>query len=71
MKNGEKPAFQCSVGMTTSEIEEMGLTKREYFAGQAMVGIIANAPNGQLSNSKEGVELVIKWTDELLKQLEK
>jgi hypothetical protein len=46
-----------------------GLTKREHFAGLAMQGLIANAPNGHLSNSKQGVELAIRWTDELLKQL--
>jgi uncharacterized protein YegJ (DUF2314 family) len=43
---------------------------RIYFAGLAMQGIIANAPNGHLSNSKQGIELVLQWTDELLKQLD-
>ena len=43
---------------------------RIHFAGFAMQGIIANAPNGHLSNSKQGIELVLQWTDELLKKLD-
>ena len=50
--------------------QELGITKREYFAAMAMQGLIANAPINNLSNYKEGVSLAIEWSDELLKQLE-
>lgn len=53
-----------------SKQEEYKEYLKFYFAGIAMQGIIANAPNGQLSNSKQGVSLSIQWADELLKQLE-
>ena len=46
-----------------------GLTKREYFAAMAMQGLIANAPNGHLSNSKQGCELAIQWADDLITAL--
>ena len=48
-----------------------GLTKREYFAGLAMQGLIANAPNGHLNNSYEGCSLAAQWADQLLEELEK
>ena len=45
-----------------------GLTKREYFAGLAMKGILAT------TDSKPNYDIVAKWSieqaDELLKQLE-
>ena len=50
--------------------QELGITKREYFAAMAMQGLIANAPINNLSNYKEGISLAIEWSDELLKQLE-
>jgi hypothetical protein len=42
MENGKKPAFQTSIGMSNLEMESRGLTKREYFAGLAMQGILAH-----------------------------
>tara|TARA_R110000772_G_scaffold46279_10_gene105716 strand:+ start:159 stop:641 length:483 start_codon:yes stop_codon:yes gene_type:complete len=42
-----------------------------YYAGLAMQGLIANAPNGHLSNFKEGCSLAIGWAKELIKQLDK
>ena len=55
-----------------------GLTKREYFAGLAMQGLLSNAGHVQTfsGNNPNPVEtyvaeLSIKLSDELLKQLEK
>jgi hypothetical protein len=70
MKNGKQPAFNYSVGLSNHEVESMvGLTKREYFAGLAMQGILSNPQfnNLDLENS---VVLAINQADELLKQLE-
>lgn len=49
--------------------EYLGLTKREYFAVMAMQGLIANAPINNLGNSAEGVQLAVKWTDDLIQEL--
>ena len=54
----------------------IGLTKREYFAGLAMQGLLANCNGGMTSGgnhifSPNGIsELAILHADELLKQLE-
>ena len=64
MKNGKQPAFQTSIGMSNSEMENMGLTKREYFAGLAMQGYIAT---GKGSNADDWVRCV----DALLEELER
>jgi hypothetical protein len=75
MENGKKPAFQTSIGMSNSEMEHMGLTKREYFAGLAMQGILANA-NGAMTEgssrtfSPDGISgLALKHADALLEKL--
>ena len=53
-----------------------GLTKREYFAGLAMQGLLANCNGGMTSGgnhvfSPNGIsELAVLHADELLKQLE-
>lgn len=40
-----------------------------YYSGLAMQGLIANAPTGNLGNSKEGVLLAKQWALELIKAL--
>jgi hypothetical protein len=70
MENG-KNLIHSFNHIDSTEGNFKGLTKREYFAGLAMQAMITNAPNGHLSNFKEGVNLAIQWSDELLKQLEK
>ena len=57
--------------MNLGETAGCGLTQREYFAGLAMQGMIANTPSAHLGNYEHRVALAIEWTDELLKQLEK
>ena len=73
MENGKQSAFpldgevsnQCGNGTSPT-----GLTKREYFAGLAMQGLLANQAFHRL-DSKQVAELSIRRADELLKQLEK
>ena len=87
MKNADKPInpLKGADDIFFNEREEayikevkplIGLTKREYFAGLAMQGILAN-PNGVMNEhgnwmrSPESIaRMSIKFADELLKQLE-
>lgn len=53
----------------------IGLSKREYFAGLAMQGILFNPPYGHIDcksgkDLKDIVKLSVDYADELLKQLE-
>lgn len=68
MKNGDEPAFAA---MNEQEII-LGLTKREYFSGLAMQGILASI-QGDLKFSFEEVlpKIAVMYADELLNQLEK
>jgi hypothetical protein len=67
MENGKQPAFQTSIGMSNSEMEHMGLTKREYFAGLAMQGLIS----GNATHFSDIPEKSIMFADEMLDELEK
>jgi len=51
--------------------ESPGLTKLEYFSAMAMQGLIANAPNGNLHNSREGTQLAVTWALDLIDELNK
>ena len=82
MKNADKPIYP----ITRSYQEEndfvnkwtplIGLTKREYFAGLAMQGLLANSYGGMTSGGSrtfspnEISKLAVLHADELLKQLE-
>jgi len=73
MENGKKQAFSVALHDNGNALhkEAMGLTKREYFAGLAIQGILASPIDYSISlriHSK--VEIAIKYADELLKQLE-
>jgi hypothetical protein len=75
MKNGNKPAYPQKKEFI--DVDETGLTKREYFAAMAMQGLLSNS---KLWANIERVEDVgmYEWfalqskqyADELLKQLE-
>ena len=86
MKNADKPInpLKGADDIFFNEREEsyikevkplIGLTKREYFAGLAMQGILFNPPYGHI-DCKRGEDLIdivrlsIDYADELLKQLE-
>lgn len=66
MENSNKPAFSLTDGQTFAND---GLTKREYFAGLAMQGILAATSNS--FSSKQVIEDAITCADTLLCQLEK
>jgi hypothetical protein len=68
MKNGKRPAFQSSIALASDEIKELGLTKREYFAGIALQGILSN--HGVQTDTSDFTKVAIQLADELLKQLE-
>lgn len=87
MKNAEKPInpIKGAGDILYNEQDEsyikqvkpfIGLTKREYFAGLAMQGLLANCNGGMTSGgshvfSPDGIsELAVLHADELLKQLE-
>lgn len=73
MNNGDLPinvVHDVDGSIDTSHgLLHLGLTKREYFAGLAMQGLIASDPDGNISQRK-AVELSIEYADELLKKLE-
>lgn len=63
MENGKQGAFAC-VG--EQRYLQEGLTKREYFAGLAMQGILANGS----ANGNEWICVrSLNLADELIKQL--
>ena len=70
MKNADKPINP----VLTQNPSLIGLTKREYFAGLAMQGLLALPDKGTFSSFDEGIERLckvsVKIADELLKQLE-
>ncbi len=80
MKNADKPinpiVQEENIGQGGKILmcTEYGLTKREYFAGLALQGIIAGRKDELYKIKDETikiyVELSIKSADELLKQLE-
>lgn len=81
MKNSEQPAFPHIIteldeidGTTVNNTEYSGLTKREYFAGLAMQGLLSNLRIVRPSDKdeKENVAFAkgcVQYADELLKQL--
>lgn len=84
MKNADKPINPTlELDYTESIIQgrnvffnqEFGLTKREYFAGLAMQGLISSftekaSYGGWGTEMKETIKCAIDYADELLKQLE-
>jgi len=81
MSNADKPINPCTIKgrqgfgnqPTIPNREVYGLTKREYFAGLAMQGMIQNM-HIKLNLSKTEADIIasqsIQFADELLKQLE-
>jgi len=68
-ENSKQPIYPSIVGVSHTDKENLGLTKREYFAGLAMQGILATGKMN-LNEQKECINFSIKMADELLKQLE-
>lgn len=70
MENKNQPVSPATIHKVKGEEVETvsfpGLSKREYFAGLAMQGLINN-----VNSDKFIAEAAVKLADELLKQLEK
>jgi hypothetical protein len=63
MENGKQRAFamiDTNLGFT-----QIGLTKREYFAGLAMQGLCANG-----TDPEDLAKISVEYADALLKELE-
>ena len=69
MKNADNPINPIPEHFDKYQNENIGLTKREYFAGLAMQGMLANS---SLNNLKEETvaEISVLCADKLLEQLE-
>ncbi len=78
MKNADKPTYPLEFkkeGSYNTEGWSNGLTKREYFAGLAMQGLISSftekaSYGGWGTEIEETIKCAIDYADELLKQLE-
>ena len=80
MKNADKPinpiVQEENIGQGGKILmcTEYGLTKREYFAGLALQGLLALPDKGTFGSFDEAIEWMcevsVKFADELLKQLE-
>jgi len=64
MKNGNQAAFATG----TDNWNQIGLSKREYFAGIAMGAILSG--ESRLISNEPVTERAVKYADALLKQLE-
>lgn len=50
---------------------EYGLTKREYFAGEAMQGLISSDDYLEISSAKELAKIAVSHADALIEELAK
>jgi hypothetical protein len=73
MKNSERPASAVVSNVLIQE-DYLGLSKREYFAGLAMQGMLSNRAIIDSASQPEQRDYLVKFSieiaDELLKQLE-
>lgn len=69
MSNGNDMAFPVDYTQTPNNTYQLGLTKRELFAGMAMQGIISSL-DMKVPNTDVAVAAV-KMADQLLKELAK
>lgn len=71
MNNSDKPAMPQSLKMSdATHIHSPGLTKREYFAGLAMQGLLAKHGDDDYEEGKIA-EYAINHAEQLLEELEK
>ena len=75
MKNGKKPAFPLgqAENFRWSDGTDMGISKREYFAGLAMQGLMTsqNQEGEWRHDIKTCAEISVKMADALLAELDK
>jgi hypothetical protein len=69
MENGNKPAHPINKDHVDGR-DYKGLTKREYFAGLAMQGILANASQDFSILERDVAHTSVCMADALLKSLE-
>jgi hypothetical protein len=74
MKNENEPINPHLVYTHSGEVQEYskGLTKREYFAGLAMQGLLASCSNALITENilKQLPILSVQFADSLLSELE-
>lgn len=70
MENSKLGAFATSTQLSDEQIFQQGLTKREYFAGLAMQGMLSACTGFDIKASEYLAICAIKQADELLKRLE-
>ena len=68
MSEADKPAFPCEI-TSVNPFQWSGLTKREYYAGLALQGVLAFS--GLQDGFQTMAELSVKQADALLAELEK
>lgn len=68
--NGLNPVNPIKIECKNGRLELYGLTKREYFAGLAMQGMLAD-PNASNFKPKFIAELAVDFSDALLEELDK
>lgn len=70
MENGKQPAHPVQINNDV-DVHNYGLTKREYFAGQALIGLSMGRITAELKQGEccDVAEMAILIADELLKQL--
>jgi len=75
MKNGNKPTNPCTIREIPKgsplggvDIDYHGLTKREYFAGLAMQGMLSQGWNSEVQSC---AAIAVMLADALLKELDK
>jgi hypothetical protein len=82
MENGKQPAFGGEIlkdsghaMLDNVKVKLNGLTKREYFAGLAMQGIIASTQKIGLETNEKHIKIISKksvmYADALLAELKK
>lgn len=75
--NSIRSAYPCEVSCNNGKLEMYGLTKREYFAGLAMQGMLANLNGALLSGGTKTLhpnhiaQMSVIHADAVLKELDK
>lgn len=75
MKNKKEKQKQTAafptIDQSRDKYQHLGLTKREYFASQALMGIMsACQSHSSMLDAKTNASLALLCADELIKQLE-
>jgi len=69
-ENSNLPAFPVEL-TNDDNIHVEGLSKREWFAGMAMQGLMANEQNAPVTDYEYAAKACIKMADALLAELDK